>query len=141
MRKILGRSVVFCLGLCLSSTLVRADDAEDKAIEALRKLGAKVGVASELPDSRWDVSFTGTKVSDADLPPLKSLKLYALSPHGTQVRTLQALEGSTSLRYLELRDTQVGDAGLARLKGMTRLENLMLGGTQVTDKGLAHLGG
>ena len=43
------------------------------------------------------------------------------------------------LLWLELRATQVTDAGLAHLRGMKRLVHVDLGLTQITDAGLAHL--
>src|SRR2546425_252444 len=122
MRKHIDLSLVFCLTLGLTSASVRADDAEDKAVEALRKLGAKVAVIPERSDKPkpLSVSFGGTKVSDAELPPLKSLNRYALDLRETRVQTLQALEGLSSLRFLDLRDTPVSDAGLARLRRIRR---------------------
>ena len=40
---------------------------------------------------------------------------------------------------VDLRDTQITDAGLIHLKGMTKLVNLHLDGTSITDAGLVHL--
>jgi hypothetical protein len=46
-----------------------------------------------------------------------------------------------SLEYLGLKDTAVGDAGLAELKGLTGLNTLNLANTKLTDAGLVHLAG
>lgn len=113
---------------------------EERAIAALRKAGGQVLVLSNRPEKKpLRVSFAGTQVSDADLPPLKNLNLTRLDLTGTRVKTLQKLEGLSSLRMLDLRDTQVGDAGLARLKELTLLESLVISGTKVTDRGLGDL--
>ena len=50
------------------------------------------------------------------------------------------LKGLTNLSSLELRHTQVTDAGLAHLKGLTNL-GVSPRSTRVTDAGLAHLKG
>jgi len=45
----------------------------------------------------------------------------------------------TTLRQLELMQTNVTDAGLVHLKGLTELQRLNLYATQVTDAGLVNL--
>ena len=45
----------------------------------------------------------------------------------------------SELRYLDLTNTQVTDAGLVHLAGLTKLEELVLDGTQVTDAGVEEL--
>jgi internalin A len=45
------------------------------------------------------------------------------------------------VRWLDLRGTQISDAGLGRVKGMVRLRTLILGGTQISDAGLEQLQG
>ena len=52
---------------------------------------------------------------------------------------LATLEGLTSLKDLQLDDTDVSDAGLARLGGMTALRKLCISRTRVTDKGVLEL--
>jgi Leucine-rich repeat (LRR) protein len=52
--------------------------------------------------------------------------------------TLPLLEGLSECEYLDLRDTQVTDAGLVHLKNARKLETLSLG-TGFTDAGMAHL--
>src|SRR4051812_43371031 len=118
--------------------LKRAEPAADPGhtFDALRKAGGKVWLFA-----RPSVSFAGTKVGDADLPSLKGLRLSSLDLSRTRVKTLEPLEGLRGLADLDLRDTQVGDPGLARLEGMADLETLSIARTHVTDRGLAHLGG
>jgi uncharacterized protein (TIGR03067 family) len=106
------------------------------AFDALREAGGKVYLFA-----RPSVSFAGSKISDADLPSLKGLRVSSLDLSGTRVKTLDPLEGVRGLADLDLRDTQVGDPGLARLEEMADLESLSIARTHVTDHGLAHLGG
>ena len=49
------------------------------------------------------------------------------------------LEGLTGLGHLDLKDTQVTDAGLVHLEGLTNLKSLDLRYTQVSDAGVARL--
>lgn len=50
------------------------------------------------------------------------------------------LQDLTSLEWLSLDDSMVGDAGLMKLQKLTKLERLWLAGCkEVTDKGLEHL--
>jgi Leucine-rich repeat (LRR) protein len=45
----------------------------------------------------------------------------------------------TNLTYLDLKDTNVTDAGLKELKHLKNLEELNLVGTKVTDAGMKEL--
>ena len=54
---------------------------------------------------------------------------------------LSQLQSVTCLKWLELNDTQITDAGMQHLKGLKRLESVSLINTQVTDASLAHLNG
>ncbi|HUT56909.1 MAG TPA: hypothetical protein VNA25_03425, partial [Phycisphaerae bacterium] len=49
------------------------------------------------------------------------------------------LRGLSSLTKLDIRNTQVGDAGLEHLKGLTRLEMLYYRNANVTDAGVKKL--
>ena len=51
----------------------------------------------------------------------------------------QHIQRLTSMRFLNLRSTDVTDAGLAHLREMPDLSILWLEDTKVTDLGLAHL--
>ena len=59
-------------------------------------------------------------ISDADLVHLKAL---------------------STLKWLDLRETNITDSGLASLVHLSKLEALQLYGTRVSDDGLVHLGG
>ena len=60
----------------------------------------------------------GTKVTDAGLVNLKSLK---------------------ELKKLSLFQTQVTDAAIAHLKVLSKLESLLISGTKITDAGAREL--
>ena len=49
------------------------------------------------------------------------------------------LKGFPRLRYLNVFNSRLTDAGLAHLKNLPELENLGLGGTRITDAALVHL--
>jgi hypothetical protein len=54
--------------------------------------------------------------------------------------TLPLLEGFSEFEYLDLRGTQVTDAGLAHLRNAKKLESLYLSAA-ITDAGMSHLSG
>ena len=56
-------------------------------------------------------------------------------------RALAQLSTLTSLKQLDLGDTQISDAGLAHLKGLVNLQWLDLGVRSISDAGLVHLKG
>jgi hypothetical protein len=100
---------------------VRADKAEDKAVEAIQNLGGRITRDEKAKGKPIvGVDFARTKVTDADLKHLAALK---------------------QLRDLDLGLTQVTNAGLKHLAALKQLRDLDLGLTQVTDAGLKHLAG
>ena len=105
-------------GLCLGSS-AHADEAEDKAVAFVEKLGGKVTRDDKAPGKPVvRVSMYSTKVSDAGL------------------KDLAALRGLTTL---DLSVTKVTDAGLKELAALKGLTTLNLRGTKVTDAGLKEL--
>jgi len=101
--------------MVLSSTQVatlRADEAEDKAVQLVEKLGGTVvrDVAlKEMPVFRVDLHFS--KVADADLSQLAGLKkLQLLNLCGTQVTDegMKNLNGLKELKWLYLADEEKG---------------------------------
>ena len=106
--------------LC-SFVAVRADDAEDKAVEFVKTLKGNVARDARLPGK-----------------PVLSVVLY-----GPQVtdEALKELAAFKNLTMLILNTTQVTDAGLAELAGLTKLNNLTLNRTKVTDAGFKVLAG
>ena len=111
-------SPTLCLAalvLLLSASLLRADDVEKRAVQAIKKLGGKVVTRDK---SVVGVNFRGTQVTDAGL---------------------KELAGRKQLQRLDLFNTQVTDAGLKELAGRKQLQSLYLGYTEVTDAGVAEL--
>jgi Leucine-rich repeat (LRR) protein len=91
---------------------------QEKAAEAIKKLGGKVRLDGE--GNVVEVNLEGTQVTDDDLRFLKALM---------------------DLRKLDLEETRITDAGLVHLKVLTKLEELDLEETRITDAGLEHLRG
>ena len=53
---------------------------------------------------------------------------------------IKHLTGLGNLRFLSLRGTEVGDAGMEYVAALDKLENLYLDGTRVTDTGMRYVG-
>lgn len=90
----------------------------------------------------WNLSLTGTGITDAALEhlrPLKSLRRLPLERTSIGDPGLAFLADLTELRYLHLGQTKTTEAGLARLDHLTHLEALNLAGCPITDAGLEHL--
>jgi len=113
---------------------------EEKAVNAIIKLGGEVTRDEELPGRPIAaVGLNNTKVTDSDLKGLKELKgLQWLDISNTQITDagLKELRELKGLRHLALQNTQITDAGLKELKG---LQTLNLYGTHITDAGLKYL--
>src|SRR5262245_26523915 len=116
----LRRGLLLLGGLVLLPALAHAGDTEDKAIQAIEKVGGSVVRDEDAPGKPVvEVDYGGeAKVTDGDLKPLAAFK---------QVRVV-LLDG-----------TSVTDAGLQHLGNLTRLEELDLADTKVTGPGLKHL--
>src|SRR5262249_21300610 len=95
---------------------IRADEAEDRAVKAIEKLGGRI-IRDEKAKGKpiVGVNLAATPVTDADL---------------------KALAGLKQLQRLDLRQTHVTDAGLKELAGLKQLQKLYLNNTKVTDAGL-----
>src|SRR5262245_4937459 len=116
--------------------------AEEKATQALRRLGGDVQVDDMIPGKPVvAVRLEFNKgVTDADLEHLRHFrKLRSLSLWETSVtdKGLACLGERTELRKLVLMNTKITDAGLKHLRGLTRLEELLLNHTRVTSSGVA----
>ena len=119
--------------------------AEKAAVAAIKKLGGSVLEVAQ-NDGRLDVAYhlADGKIGDKQLEPLKKIKhIHSLNLRGTEVTDagLAAIAGLGSLERLHLEKTKVTDAGLAHLKGLANLQYLNVYGTAVTDAGLKHLAG
>ncbi len=145
-----------------------ADDAEDRAVEAVTKLGGRVvrdgkdpakpvvslncrganfsdenlkEVLSGLKGLRT-LNLGATKVTDAglkELAALKDLETLHLCYTGITDAGVKELAGLKNLKTLGLLETKVTDAGLKELAGLENLQTLLLYRTKVTAEGAAEL--
>ena len=129
--------------LLLTAAPLFADEAEDKAVEAVKKLGGSVtrdDKAEGKPVVVVDLS--GTQVTDAgmqELAPLKGLKKLVLGSAKVTDAGLKKLAALKGLQTLDLTGTKVTDEGLKELAPLKGLEELVLNNTQVTGAGLREL--
>src|SRR5438093_293949 len=107
--------VVLAVAL-MAVELVSADDAEDKALAAIKKLSGRI-VRDDKKPGRPVVSLSlgSTNATDPDL---------------------KELTGLTELQTLDLGGTKVTDAGLKDLAGFQQLHSLDLSGAIATDAGM-----
>jgi len=120
-----------------------ADDTEDRASEAIQKLGGKVVRDNKDPAQPVvEVDLNGTKATDADLKimanlsALKTLKLQKTRVTDAGLKSLAPLKGLQTLNLAETRVTDRGLKGLAELEGLQLLD---LTRTPVTGRGLKDL--
>ena len=122
---------------------------KDRVAAAVTKLGGKI----EFDETRADRPITkidlhSTQITDADLAFLDTAKKDLRSLRYLDLRLTHVgdagvfhLRHLTSLETLNLFRTNLSDQGLADIKHLTRLQTLLIGGTKVTDAGLIHLKG
>ncbi len=130
------------LGIDYFGSVVTVDLIPRRANDPARANDATLELVGQL--SRLDsLRLTGTAVTDAGLVHLKGLtSLRDLQLGNTQITDaagLAHLKGLTALRQLLLFNTPVTDAGLDHLKDLTSLVLLDLSGTKVTDDGVIEL--
>jgi internalin A len=132
--------------LLLAVGEVHADEAEDRAVEAVKKVRGKLTRDENAPERPViAVNFVGGRVRDAQLKELvphlaKFEKLQKLSlPFLVTDAGIKELAPLTQLRTLELLGCQVTDAGLKELAPLKNLQSLMLKRTDITDAGLKEL--
>ena len=65
--------------------------------------------------------------------------LWALQDSRLDDDRLSQIGEFPDLRWIDLRNTAVGDSGLVHLAGMEHLEQLTLAGTEISDAGIVHL--
>ena len=116
---------------------------EERAVNAILKLGGKVTRDEELPGRPIvAVHLVRTKVTNSDLKDLKEFKgLRNLSLNETRITDagLKHLKELKGLQTLDLSWTQITNAGLKIMKDLKGLQELTLGGTRITDAGLKDL--
>src|SRR5262249_12689304 len=127
------------LVLALAAVSIRADEAEDKAVEAIRKVGGRITRDEKAKgEPIVGVDFDNTGIRDVALKHLAGFKqLRELYLSGTEVTDagLKELAGFKQLQTLALGETNVTDVGLKELAGFKQLRVLNLSGTEVTDAG------
>jgi hypothetical protein len=159
---------LFALGL--SAALARPADtpsAEEKAVTAVDKLGAKAAIDPRLsPDARVSAKFDAatdklladlkkhtlvgaveifdaTKCTDKGFVALRSLphlQKLVVGKAAFKPEAVTAISYCKELRYLGLTDCGITDGELLSLKRLTLLEHLTLSDNpKVTDKGMASV--
>jgi hypothetical protein len=120
-----------------------ADDAEDKAVAFVEKLGGNVARDEKLPGKpviEVHLSFSAvTDVGLKELAPLENLTALFLLRTEVTDTGLKELAQFKNLTVLYLNRTQVTDAGLKEVALLKNLAELHLPDTQVTDTGLKEL--
>jgi len=118
-------------------------------ISEVERLGGKVEFDETLADRPiTKIDLHSTQITDADLAFLDTAKKALRSLRYLDLRLTHVgdagvfhLRHLTSLETLNLFRTNLSDQGLANIKHLTRLQTLLIGGTKVTDAGLIHLKG
>src|SRR5262245_17073757 len=128
----------------LSTDPARADEAEDKAVAIVEKLGGQVVRDEKRPgkpvvEVRLDDLPGVTDETLRALAPLQNLTVLYLIGAKVTDAGLKELAPLKSLAALSLSDTQVTDVGLKELAPLKNLTYLNLYGTKVTDAGLEEL--
>ncbi len=125
-----------------------ADDAQDRAAEAIRKRGGSVIREASTPGNPVvAVDLGGVEVTDEvvkELLPLRHLTTLSLGyAFDTKNRMTDAGAKDVArlkcLTTLRLGNCRVSDAGMKELGGLTNLTALDLSGTDITDAGLSEL--
>jgi hypothetical protein len=109
----LAMVALFVPGVC------RAGDAEKKAVETLRELGASV---------------------EADAPGKPAVRVVMKGEKATN-EAMEQVKALTELRTLEIYDGLVNDQGMEELKGLKKLRTVIIHDSLVTADGLKHLKG
>ncbi len=128
--------------LVLTAADLRADEAEEKAVQAVEKLGGYVRREKADVKPVVAVHLIGERVTDAGLKEVAALKqLQTLILINTPVTDagLKELAALKQLQSLELAGTQVTDAGLKELAALKQLQSLKLCGEQFSDAGVKEL--
>src|SRR5437868_625354 len=119
---------------------LRADEAEDRALRAVAKLGGKATRDEKAPGRpvvAIDLSFTTVKGPVLkQLASLEALRALDLSDTRIADGDLRELAGCKGLRKLDLSGTRVSDGGLRQLASLGQLQELRLGRTRTTGAGL-----
>ena len=140
-----GWVIVVAVALCRGRPRPSADDAEDKALATVERLGGQVRRDEAKPGKPVsDVTLRGKGVTDADLKDLAAFKgLDWPDPHryrGDGCGAQRISHRSRGWSALSLRGSKATDAGLkelAPLKGLVYLR--LCAAREITDAGLKEL--
>jgi hypothetical protein len=131
------------LVLLLMVGVLRADQAEDRAVQVVKKLGGEITRDQKAPGqpvTRVDLVFTAVTDRDLkELAPLKNLKKLGLAFTDVTDGGVKELAAFPQLESLDLSGTLVTDAGLKELAGLMQLRKLLLIRTKVTPAGIRAL--
>ena len=144
--KILCISTLLLLTLAPAAT-ARTDSSKDHTIAEVERLGGKVELDEALPAKPIiKIDLHSTQIKDADLSflvkaqkDLKQLRYLDLRLTKIGDAGVASVKHLTSLRTLNLFRTQLSDQGLSYIKNLKQLQTLLIGGTKVTDAGLVNL--
>jgi hypothetical protein len=129
--------------LLLASAPVRADDAEDKAVKFVEKLGGQVFRDNKQPGKPVvHVGLAGAKITAAEMKELAAFKnLATLAMPGATVASggFKELAPLKNLTKLILYGSPVADEGLKEIATLTSLTELDLRDTKVTDAAMKEL--
>jgi hypothetical protein len=117
--------------------------AQTDAVTALRELGAKLEEKAYMRGHKaWTADLSGLTLSDQTFALLKrighitELNLSKTNLTDAQMETINDPEFSAVILTLDLSNTTITDAGLAKLTNLPALGDLKLTGTQVTTEGV-----
>ncbi len=132
------------LAVCLCGIgRINGDEAEDRAVAAIEKLGGKYTRDETKPTKPIvTVSIGNTKITDEglkELAPLTSLEMLSISCTGVTDVGLKELASFKNLKTLYVGSVKITDAGLKEIAALKSLEALYIGNTKITDAGLKKL--
>lgn len=142
MNKRLIMFLLFLGGFTCQADAFQVSEAE--AIKQLEAIGGRVmTIAADTEDREVSLYLAGDKVDDEKVALLRSvsnIKWLNLANTAVTDAGLAPLQ-NLKLEKLHLEKTGIGDKGLAHLKNQTELVYLNLYGTNVTNEGLRQLAG
>ncbi len=136
-----SRCATLAVAICLAAASgLRADDAEEQAIKAVKAAGGVAHGRPKRDDRPVKVVVLPGRAKDDFIPQLAAFKeLRSLTAISSKL-TGKDLGSLETLEELTLPGTRVGDEGAAEIGKLTHLKKLDLAGTNITDAGVDHLG-
>jgi len=122
----------------------RSQEARERSIAAIEKLGGEVIRDEEMPGVIDEVDLGGPNIADAaltHLTALSDLRSLDLSKSRISDAGLANLQELKRLRRLDLSNTPINGAGFKYLKALQELDSLELWNCPITNASLADLKG